>query len=67
MFVVFIGYQSWNQLNKYFSQSFVLFSPAPPSYEECVFGTTNIRDTDDTDFTFGSATYAPKYTYYKWT
>ncbi|XP_064616904.1 arrestin domain-containing protein 17-like [Liolophura sinensis] len=43
------------------------FEMPPPSYEECVFGTTNIRDTDDTDFTFGSATYAPKYTYYKWT
>lgn len=38
----------------------------PPSYSECVFGKTNIRDEDDSEHTRGEMDYAPAYTYYDW-
>ncbi|XP_046560887.1 LOW QUALITY PROTEIN: arrestin domain-containing protein 3-like [Haliotis rubra] len=38
----------------------------PPSYAESVFGTVNIKDDADTDFTKGDMNYAPVYTYYNW-
>nr|XP_022329045.1 arrestin domain-containing protein 17-like [Crassostrea virginica]XP_022329046.1 arrestin domain-containing protein 17-like [Crassostrea virginica]XP_022329047.1 arrestin domain-containing protein 17-like [Crassostrea virginica] len=38
----------------------------PPSYSECVFGKTNIREVDDTEYTRGEMNYAPAYAYYDW-
>ncbi|XP_056022796.1 arrestin domain-containing protein 17-like isoform X2 [Ostrea edulis] len=38
----------------------------PPSYSECVFGKTNIREEDDSEHTRGEMDYAPAYTYYDW-
>ncbi|XP_062620954.1 arrestin domain-containing protein 3-like isoform X2 [Saccostrea cucullata] len=38
----------------------------PPSYNECVFGKTNIREEDDSEHTRGEMDYAPAYTYYDW-
>lgn len=44
----------------------LLFSPAPPSYETCLFGRVNIREDDDTDFTRGAMEFAPMYAFYDW-
>ena len=44
---------------------FVCFT-APPSYSECVFGKTNIKDDEDTEYTQGQMNFAPAYTYYDW-
>ncbi|XP_053402728.1 arrestin domain-containing protein 17-like [Mercenaria mercenaria] len=38
----------------------------PPSYSECVYGRTTIRDADDDDNTTGDTTWAPAYPYYDW-
>nr|XP_022332254.1 arrestin domain-containing protein 3-like [Crassostrea virginica] len=38
----------------------------PPSYNECVFGKTNIKDEEDTEYTQGQMDFAPAYTYYDW-
>nr|CAD7575548.1 unnamed protein product [Timema californicum] len=40
-------------------------SAPPPSYDECMFGAANIKDGDDTDYTFGKMEFAPKYPNYK--
>ncbi|XP_070542714.1 arrestin domain-containing protein 3-like [Ptychodera flava] len=36
---------------------------APPSYAECVFGATDIRDSDDNQYTVGDTMFTPMYTY----
>lgn len=38
----------------------------PPSYSECIYGRTTIRDADDDDNTTGDVTWAPAYPYYDW-
>ena len=40
--------------------------PAPPSYNESVFGRVNVKDDDDDEHTRGNLDYAPAYTYYDW-
>lgn len=42
---------------------FLPFS-APPSYEECFGGRSNIKEETDNDFTKGEMEFAPRYTYY---
>lgn len=44
------------QLNKF-------YYPAPPSYEQCVFGTTQIEDENDRH-PIGSVPFAPMYPVY---
>lgn len=39
---------------------------APPSYNECVFGKSNIKEEDDSEYTQGQMDFAPAYTYYDW-
>ncbi|KAL4235194.1 Arrestin (or S-antigen) [Mactra antiquata] len=41
-------------------------SAPPPSYSECVYGRTAIRDANDDDHTTGDVTWAPTYPYYDW-
>uniref|UniRef100_A0ABM0MS85 Arrestin domain-containing protein 3-like n=1 Tax=Saccoglossus kowalevskii TaxID=10224 RepID=A0ABM0MS85_SACKO len=36
---------------------------APPSYAECVFGATDIRDSEDNQYTIGDTMFTPMYTY----
>nr|CAD7202514.1 unnamed protein product [Timema douglasi] len=36
----------------------------PPSYDECYFGSSNIKDQGDTQYTFGSTQYVPRYPTY---
>ncbi|XP_022332250.1 arrestin domain-containing protein 17-like [Crassostrea virginica] len=38
----------------------------PPSYNECVFGKSNIKEEDDSEYTQGQMDFAPAYTYYDW-
>ena len=39
---------------------------APPSYAQCVGGTVNVREEDDSEYTQGNMNWAPAYTYYSW-
>ncbi|XP_046380703.2 arrestin domain-containing protein 3-like isoform X3 [Haliotis rufescens] len=41
-------------------------SMPPPSFSESAFGTVNIKDDDDTEYTKGDMNYAPVYAYYNW-
>ncbi|XP_061179230.1 arrestin domain-containing protein 3-like [Saccostrea echinata] len=36
----------------------------PPTYSECVFGKTNIREEGDSEYTRGEMNFAPAYVYY---
>ncbi|XP_066279244.1 arrestin domain-containing protein 3-like [Branchiostoma lanceolatum] len=40
--------------------------PPPPTYAAVTGGGANIRDGDDSDYTMGQLTFAPKYMYYDW-
>ncbi|XP_078674408.1 arrestin domain-containing protein 3-like isoform X1 [Branchiostoma floridae x Branchiostoma belcheri] len=40
--------------------------PPPPTYAEVTGGGVNIRDSNDSEYTMGQLTYAPKYMYYDW-
>lgn len=51
---------------EHFPNISIRFVAAPPSYSECVFGKTNIREEDDSEHTRGEMDYAPAYTYYDW-
>jgi hypothetical protein len=37
---------------------------APPSYEECMFGASNINDSEDNEHIFGTTGYFPRYPTY---
>jgi hypothetical protein len=37
---------------------------APPTYEECMFGTTSITDADDSEHVLGTTGYNPRYPTY---
>ena len=39
----------------------------PPSYAECVFGRSDVRDENDDAHTSGDMSWAPAYPYYDWT
>jgi hypothetical protein len=47
-----------------FAPSFPYPDIPPPSYEECVFGTTSIRDADDSEHVLGTTGYNPRYATY---
>lgn len=48
-----------------FLNLFSLCSTAPPSYEECVFGTNNLRDHGESEKMIGAGVnFAPKYPVY---
>ena len=42
----------------------LLLLAAPPSYEECVFGATSIREEGESDAIAGVLSYAPRYPTY---
>lgn len=47
-----------------FVPSFPYPDMPPPSYEECMFGTTSIRDADDSEHVLGTTGYNPRYATY---
>ena len=57
-----MGSQEWFQCINFVSLFF--FISAPPTYAECVFGKSNMRDEEDNEHTKGQMEYAPAYPYY---
>ncbi|XP_046549331.1 arrestin domain-containing protein 3-like [Haliotis rubra] len=41
-------------------------SMPPPTYADSAFGTVNIKDEDDSEYTKGDMNYTPVYAYYNW-